>query len=390
MSKNKILYLFLFLFTLTQTTYAFGQSRTKQNSTSYSKRKQRTKRNPRSKPKQNSENTEEESEPEQPSPFFPDWPTPDFNFGASPIIGMKYQVDADEASTTRTMQSEIGLMGFVSGIGLWPGNPGLYLKPEVGYVWGRLDGEVETRGEPKPVNINDTYQRSWGGLTFTIPIYFYRHQTHISVGRKLFNKTTDSNLYSFTLMNDFGVLILPWISGHYTHTLLQSMHKEFSADPFSEEQDHWLHARFSPGFLSFFADIGPGFTVINQTFNQDTDSEREITGKVDYLLLKTGLNPFWKFYASGYAKYVYDSDQKEIGSNAGTRLPDQSIYDAPAVAMPEDSLYASIVFGVDRLIGGLGVGWRYNIQILNMSEKNNTERKRTEDNGLIVSYSLAL
>jgi len=389
MSKIKILYLVVAALLALQATLAVAQSRTrKKPSKSYNKPNQNRELIKRK--RLDEKNLAEDVEIEPPSPFFPDWPTPSFNYGASPIIGMKYQVDADETSTSRTFQSEIGLMGYISGIGLWPGNPGLYLRPEVGYVWGRVDGEVETKGQPQPTQIDDTYQRSWGGLTFTIPVYFYRHETQVYIGRKLFNKATDSDLYSFTLVNDFGFLVLPWLSAHYTHTLLQAMHKEFSADPFSEEQDHWLHVKFSPGFLNFYADLGPGFTIINQTFNQDTDAEREITGKVDYLLLKTGLNPFWKFYASGYAKYVYDSDQKEIGSNAGTRLPDQSLYDAPIVAMPEDSLYASVVFGVDRLIGGLGIGWRYNIQILNMSEKNNTERKRTEDNGLILSYSLAL
>ncbi len=389
MLVTRIIVFFLTIYSTFYAASSFGQYQDSR----YKKRKKSTytKQNKKTKKRIiNREDLLEDSDLENPVKFFPNWPTPKFNYGAAPIIGMKYQVDSDENSTSRTVQSEIGLMGYVSGIGLWPGNPGLYLKPELGYVWGRVDGETDVAGESQATKIDETYQRSWGGVTFTVPIHFYRHQTQIKVGRKVFEKTSSNNLYSFTLVNDFGVLILDWLSTHFTHTLLQTMQKKFSATPFSEEQDYWLHTRLFTDFLNFYADFGPGFTLIDRTFNQDSANERQVNGRVDYLLLKSGLNPFWKLYLAGHIKYVYDSDEQEIGSDAGTRLPDQDLYDAPIVAMPKDSLYASAVIGVDRLIGGLGVGWRYNVQILNMSEQNNTQRERTEDNGLIVSYSLSL
>jgi hypothetical protein len=58
--------------------------------------------------------------------------------------------------------------------------------------------------------------------------------------------------------------------------------------------------------------------------------------------------------------------------------------------MPEDSLVFSSFLGLNDVFLGFGVGWYYNLQILNMNERNGTEKKTTRNNGFGFSYSASL
>ena len=51
---------------------------------------------------------------------------------------------------------------------------------------------------------------------------------------------------------------------------------------------------------------------------------------------------------------------------------------------------ASMFFGIPNLAWGIGVGYRYNIQVLNYSEKNDTKKQTTKDQGFGVFFEASL
>ena len=316
------------------------------------------------------------------SAMFPNWGTPEFSWYLDPIIGLRFTKNTNDTGTTDTVTSEIGAAIGLNGVPVIPLNPGLFLSPSVGKAWGSVDSKFG--GETTSVK----YQRTFGALQFTVPIYWYRHTLKISRGVKEYSVDTFSKLQSFSVMNDFAVLFVPWISGHLTHTYLKAFQNKFS-EPALLENDYWLHGRFATSILSFYIDLGPGFTVTKEYSLADGTHQEVANGQIDYFKFLTGLHLFWKFGMTGQAKYIYKTTDNNLGQYASQLLPDEGLNKPREQSMPEDSLAASLFLGARNIIAGLGFGWQYNLQILNMSEKDGKKKETTKDQGYTFTYDVS-
>jgi hypothetical protein len=318
--------------------------------------------------------------------FFPDWPTQSFDFSLSPIVGLKYSQVTQEDQTFRTTTVEGGVKGSLTGIAPVPGNPGLSFSPYAGYAKGTTATVITSIKNAETDTV--AYDRYYLGLDTKVYVRFYRHTLDLSLGKKSFNKESYDPIQSAKITNDFGVLVLPWISTHFTHTYLNG-YSEKMAEPFLSQMDNWLHTRVFTDFLDFYFDVGPGFTVAKE-YAFVPEHTQIAVGQTDYIKAFTSLHLFWKIAMSGSAKYVVRANSKDLGQYATTKLPDEAVDDPPNTTMPEDSIFSSIFFGIDNIAYGIGFGWRYNIQVLNVSKRDNKPRETTRDHGVGLTFSMNL
>jgi hypothetical protein len=101
---------------------------------------------------------------------------------------------------------------------------------------------------------------------------------------------------------------------------------------------------------------------------------------------------FWKIHMAAQAKYIVSTDLKASDDTTDfIQLPYQGVNATKDIqTMPDDSLDASLFIGASDIIGGFGMGWYYNRQELNMSEKDGKSRVVTTQQGYTLSYSLSL
>ena len=330
------------------------------------------------------------------SMFFPDWSPPAFDWFIMPIIGFQYQENDSEIGRVHSTTFEGGLGAGLLGIPIVPGNPGLFFAPSASASLGNITSVTTLKGQTDEKSSSQKYQRITGGVDLYGYVRFYRHVLGVSRGRKVFDDEEKTAIQSLTVKNDFGFLVLPWFSSHYTHRYLKAFGHQFS-EPFFIENDNWLHGRLFTDILSFYIDAGPGFTlideyvmVLDQAGVEPPRNEKTGKGRTDYVLGVSGLHLFWKLGMSARAKYVFKATEEELGSYANTRLPEDSLNTPNHIAMPEDSLSASVFLGASPLFFGVGLGWQYNLQILNYSEKNGKKRDTTSSQGLGASFEMAL
>jgi hypothetical protein len=319
----------------------------------------------------------------QGSGLFLDWPTSDFDWFAGPVFGFKYSdVSADNQPRTKTMAVEGGLAGGLTGIPVVPGNPGFQVAPDVGMARGYVETKA-TFPDDSTVTEKDHYTRQWAGIGFTTYVHWFRYRLDLRTAKLTFARDRGDSLHSQKMGNDFGVLILPWLSEHYTLNLTKAYTSE-NDELFLSDADHWLHTRMFFDFMSFVLDLGPGFTQTTEYGGGD-DAGR---GHTDYFLARFGLNPFWKLVADGQAKYVYNSSDERLGIYADTRLPEDELNEPSTLAMPEDSFMGTLFLGVKDIFFGIGAGWRQNVQVLNVSRKGGAEKQTKRDQGFGLYYEV--
>ena len=319
--------------------------------------------------------------------WFPSWQPDGFDWMIQPIIAFKYTQGVNETTgTTRTSTAEGGLAAGLMGIPVVPGNPGFTVGPRAGIAYGYSNSVVKAAGTNATTQ-GSHYRRQWAGLDNAFYFKMFRYGLNLTRGELLVAEQKDRRIQSFRADNDFGLLLRSWWSGHYSLNHARAYNSGFST-PFLIENDHWLHTRFSINLLDFVFDLGPGFTdVVAWDF---AGKEKTGSGNVNYFLLKTRLNPFWKLVGEGVGKYAINATQKRLGLYASERLPEDDLNEPSSLAMPEDSFLGSMFFGVKDIVFGIGIGWRYNIQILNLAKKGDTERETTRDHGLGLYYDVRL
>lgn len=317
--------------------------------------------------------------------FFPDWKPVNFDWGIRPILGLQYTKITSDTGDLDTVSSEAGLAAHVQGIPVVPGNKGFYISPSIGKAWGSMDSKVS--GSTKTQSVK--YNRTYGGSDFIFYAGFYRHTLGVIRGVKEFSTTGYDKVQTLGITNDFGFLVLNWASAHLTYSYLNAFSDQYSK-PFMKEHDYWLHGRLFTSVLSMFLDAGPGFTSAEEFSVASGLHSKIADGNIQYLKAITGLHLFWKIGATGHAKYIVSSSEKNLGTYSQTILPDQELNQPRSLAMPEDSLSASAFFGIRNLVAGFGIGWQYNLQILNMSEKNGSEKVTTKDNGFVFTFTASL
>ena len=321
------------------------------------------------------------------SAWFPSWQPDGFDWLLQPIIAFKYTQGVNETTgTTRTSTAEGGLAAGLIGIPVVPGNPGFTVGPRAGVAWGYSNSVVKADGASATTQ-GSHYRRQWAGLDNAFYFKSFRYGLNLTRGELLVAEQKDRRIQSFRADNDFGLLLRSWWSGHYSLNHARAYNAGFNS-PFLVENDHWVHTRFTINLLDFVFDLGPGFTdVVAWDFQ---GKEKTGSGTVNYFLLKTRFNPLWKLVGEGVGKYAISASQKRLGLYANERLPEDDLNEPATLAMPEDSFLGSMFFGVKDLFFGIGIGWRYNIQILNLAKKGDSERATTRDHGLGLYYDVRL
>ncbi len=325
-----------------------------------------------------------ELKPGQGSRLFPDWPTTEFDWFVAPIIGVKFastEVDGKAKRSDTTIEG--GLAAGLIGIPVPAGNPGAALAPDVGAAYGYNHSSTK-RVDGHELATDSHYRRHWLGTAATFYAHYFRYRLNVRLGELAALEAPHTTIHSLGVGNDFGVLILPWVSQHYTVNYLRGYLN--NDKKFLEDFDHWLHTRLFFTFMSTVCDFGPGFT---QTWEYNSESGKPLAaGHSNYLLVRAGFNPVWKLVADGQFKYIYDSDDSRLGLYAGMRLPEDELSTPNTLSMPEDSFMGSLFLGVKDIVFGIGAGWRTNIQVLNVNRHHGADNTTTRDQGFGLYYEL--
>ena len=321
-----------------------------------------------------------------PSALFPSWTRPGFDWTLGPILGFSFTATTTpETGTVRTTTLEGGLQAGLTDIPLAPGNPGFGLGAHTAQSWGVINTVKAKDSDVKAEKLS--YKRTVGGIDTSVYYRFLRNELGVTRGRIQYYLDEVPPVQSTRIRDDVGLLVLSWLSTHYTYTNLRA-HAARYDQVLLAQHDHWVHARFFTSIAQIRFDVGPGFTQATEyTLNEEGYSREAAQGRTDYIQALTGLHLFWKLGASGQAKYIYNSTEEKLGTLAGVRLPEQELGQRSNVALPEDSVTASFFFGLTDLAYGIGVGWRYNLEILNLGRHEGRERITTKDHGLGLTYS---
>lgn len=335
---------------------------------------------PRKEKKTPSSPIKKEKKSEETSSYlWPDWKPVAPGFAFQPVLGFQYS--SDSRTKTSVGQAELGAYLGAQGITVVAGQPGVQLEPGIGYAFGQAS--VSKTGSDSQ---SGQYRRVWGGLQ--MPIY-YRFFRQVFAGR--YGVVSGGPLdvsKRLMLQSDSGVAVLPRLSAHYTLTY-ESSYGENSTKPKLDSYDHWIHARLSAETLNFFVDVGPGVSASTQSVTESSKTlEYKTSGS--YFLALSGFDLFTdRLGMEAQAKYIFSTQMDENFFTPSGRSPlDDLGATARREGLPEDSFHASAFLGAKRILGGLGIGWRYSLEILNVNERNNTKQLKTESNGFGIFASV--
>ncbi len=317
-----------------------------------------------------------------PSVLFPDWSPESFDWNVGPIAGFRARQTDVNGLRTDVLSSEFGLGARVFGVPLIPGNPGLTLQPYGSYTWGNRTAKL------KDADLNETltsgFQRSWYGVVGRFYYKPFRYSLDLGQGQILHDKDIFDDISSRRIQNDFGLMILPFFSAHYTLTYL-TVTEGGEDSPGIEELDHWLHGRVAFSLFNFNLDFGPGTSRTEYSGRSAPDQPFAKIATVESLYLKalTSLHIFWKLGASGSAKYIIHSDEESGLRDSIEQLPYEGLAQRKNLgALPDGSLEASAFFGLRDLFSGFGVGWQYYYL-----EQKSSPKEISRNSGFALVYS---
>jgi hypothetical protein len=323
----------------------------------------------------------------QTSVLFPDWPADRFDWNLGPILGARARKTEFGGVKYDTVSSEIGLGARVHGIPLLPGNPGITIEPYASYTWGSRS--VKSKNQSIDETESTGFNRHWYGGLARFYYKAFRYSLDIGQGKIDHDKNLFVDLSSTRFQNDFGLLILPFLSTHYTLTSYTVKEGKESHSSI-EDVDHWLHARVAFPFLNFSLDFGPGHSSTEYSGRVDEVSPMQKITSVDtnYLKALTSLNIFWKLGMSGSAKYIVSAEDKQAIVNNIDQLPNENLAENKSLAiLPKGSLEANLFFGLRQVFAGFGVGWQlYYLELNN----DKSPKQISRDQGLVVTYDAGI
>ncbi len=326
---------------------------------------------------------EKGGEPEaKTSPFLPSWSPEQFNLGLGPIIGVRTRSAGRGDTEYDSISSEIGLGARIRGIPLVPSNPGITVEPYGSYTWGNRTEKLKSASLDQ--SETSGFQRYWYGFLSRFYFNYLRYSLDIGTGNLNFDDKEFTDLKGQRYMNDFAILLVPYLSAHYTLTFFNLMESDKSK-PTIEERDQWFHLRMAFSLFDFWLDLGPGFTTTKYSESSDGGLSLE-RAEIDqsYLKALTAFNIIWKLGASGSIKYVYDADKIQDIRGDIDQLPNETLSENKNLtSLPEGSLEASAFFGIRGLMAGFGVGWQlYYLEL----DRDGPEKEISRDQGLVVTY----
>ncbi len=324
----------------------------------------------------------DETQNQVPSVFFPNWPAPGFGVGLRPVLGYSLTKINLAGSALALSEFEIGGEVGLHGIPLKSGNPGLYIAPKIGYAFGAIDART-----PQITLISETYNRAWIGNEFIFSLNWFKYSLGLGYA-KIFPKGLIKTIQSYQIQQDFGILILPYLSQHLTLTQGRTFGE--NTDNWSEIPfDIWLHTRFFTSVLDFSFDIGPGVTTTKErkinSNNKFDISETSVT----YLKALTSFHVFWKLGMSGGMRYgLQDSGQKIESDVLFNRTPLNDLNSAPEGTFKKDHLQANLFVGLSNVYAGLGIGWIYTYSLTHALELSGEKRHKDSRQGFGINYEL--
>lgn len=331
-------------------------------------------------------------EGDQPSPpgnisILPDWHADTFDWKIGPILGARARSTEYGGVKYETLSSEIGLGARISGIPIIPGNPGVTLEPYANYTWGSRS--VKAKNEALNETDNTGFQRQWYGLLGRLYFQYFRYSLDVGQGRINYDDNLFTDLKANRFQNDFGILVLPFLSTHYTLTSY-SVTEDQESKPSIQELDHWLHTRLAFTLARFSLDFGPGRSISEYSgrVNANSPMQKIATVNTTYLKALTSMNIIWKLGLSGSAKYILSAKQVDGLTNSIDQLPNENLAENKSLGnLPKGSLEASIFLGLRQLVSGFGVG--YQIYYLEL-DHGNAAKQISRDQGVVVTYDAGL
>lgn len=315
--------------------------------------------------------------------FLPDWKTDSFDWTLGPILGVRARQTEYGDVKYDSVLSEAGLGARIQGIPLIPGNPGITIEPYASYTWGNRTQKV--KGAAIDETDSSGFQRHWYGAVGRLYYQAFRYSLDIGRGRINFDDKQYTDLKASRFQNDFGLMILPHLSGHYTITSYQVREGDHST-PAIDDFDHWLHAKLSFDLFRSTLDFGPGKQQTEYAGLNAATGRYEDLGDVDseYLKAIAGMQIFWKLGLSAYAKYILESDEASGLNDTIEQLPNETLAESRTLAfLPKDSLEASVFFGLKDVLAGFGFGW----QLYYLELKQSDESKQiSRDSGFVLTY----
>jgi hypothetical protein len=311
------------------------------------------------------------------TPFLPDWTPPQGDFFLSPVVGLNYSSDAGSKSSS--LYIEGGIWGGLVGIPLAQGNPGVFVEPSAGYAIGQAIRKYEGLDADR-----GTYHRRWVGLDVPILIKFVKETVGVQWGK--ITGELDPSRQNLVLKSDSAVLLLPPLSAHFTHTYTRLYGDSFDEKMFSI-WDNWLHMRVGTSVLSAFFDFGPGVETQRLFAQSKSGDEITFSGGTTYFKAVVGAELIPKLItAEGLARYTFSSDPIETLSG-NLRLPTADLSSAgPSVGEPEDSFTMTLFAGY-KLNRFVSLGYHYNLNVFNVSERDGADRESHESQGLGLHIS---
>lgn len=314
--------------------------------------------------------------------IFPDWSPDGFDWSLGPILGARARKTEILGVEYDSLISEIGLGTRIQGIPLIPGNPGITVEPYATYTWGNRT--QKQKGAEIDETDSSGFQRHWYGLVGRLYYKFFRYSLDIGMGQIQFDDKQYDDLTGTRFANDFGLMILPHFSTHYTITSYKLKVGDYST-PAIDEFDHWLHARFSFSLFKTSLDLGPGWTTTEYAGLVPSGQFQKLADvETSYWKALASMHIFWKLGLTGYAKLITDADDATAVNDKIDQLPNENLAQSRSLAfLPKDSIEASLFFGLRDIIGGFGFGW----QIYYLELKQEAGRKQiSRDSGLVFSY----
>lgn len=324
---------------------------------------------------------------EQKSYFFPDWPAPKLDFSVSPVLGVQFTHENKRALdiTTSTQTLELGVQGGLYGVPLVQGNPGLYIEPFAGYVYGMVNRSSsvtstseEAKENAKALTGNGSYNRFFGGAS--APIYYnaLRQTFKLAAGTVASDFVEEQNSLQFK--SDTALLVVPFVSTHYTYSASNLYGATYDKRTYTEH-DNWLHARIFTTFLDAYFDFGPGYTQSRMWSATPGIAHADVN--FTYLRGRTGMEFFSWLVGDAEVKYIIMSDKLPAAEVVRARFPTESLnVPSSPLSPPVDSVLVTAFLGVPNVFGGVGIGWRYDLQIYSFSEKNGASKEVKSDSSI--------
>jgi hypothetical protein len=195
---------------------------------------------------------------------------------------------------------------------------------------------------------------------------------------------TNQFLQFHNLLCDFAVLILPWLSGHYTLkdiTVFETKRSESTI----RELDHWFHMRWFVAFLDFYLDAGPGISDL--TLHEWADGERQKlgSGQSKYLRSLASMHFFWKLGGQASVKYIVSAEESVADGLVYDQLPNQTLNEPTLLnTLPSGSMESIFFVGLRDVFVGFGLGWQYRLLVLNYNDDR--QRQEYRDQGWVLAY----